>query len=163
MYIPRCYTSIFYYTTCSKNIGERHDGVNKIILHSDNATCFASQNHGPFIYNLNTELRENNKATITNWIYTETQTGKSKLDKRFSFLNIKLKLYVEDNNDIVIEDEITNVIVFADGVQGITANLVDASIIGSQKCLNRFFTKLKQNQKQDLFMKWFGNMTEYTW
>ena len=85
MYIPRCYTSIFYYTTCSKNIGERHDGVNKIILHSDNATCFASQNHGPFIYNLNTELRENNKATITNWIYTETQTGKSKLDEDFPF------------------------------------------------------------------------------
>ena len=69
-----------------RTIDEIHGGVNNTILQSDNSTCCASWNYVPFIYNLNAKLRENNKATITNWIYTETQTGKSKLDTYFPIL-----------------------------------------------------------------------------
>ena len=45
-------------------IDEIHDGVN-FFLWSDNTTCFSSKYYVPFIYNLNNELRKNNKAPIT--------------------------------------------------------------------------------------------------
>ena len=91
-YVIKGYTSQYVVQVSSiiqltvRTIDERHDGVNNTILQSDNSTCCASTNYVPFIYKLNTELRENNKATITNWIYIETQTGKSKLDTYFPFL-----------------------------------------------------------------------------
>ena len=84
------------------------------------------------IYNLNTELRENNKATVSYWIYTEVQTSKCKLNTHFSFLNIKFNSYVEDSNDIVVEDDIAGVITFAGGVQRTTVQWIDPSIIRSQ-------------------------------
>ena len=71
------------------------------------------------------------------------QTRKSKLDIHFSFLNTKFKSFVEDENDIVIEDNIAKAIAFAGSVQGTTSKLIDVFVIGSHKCLNRPFTKAK--------------------
>ena len=109
----------------------------------DGAPCFASYHYVPFIYNLNTEIRDNNKATMINWIYTDIQTGKNKLDTHVSFLNSKFKSYVEDGNGIAIEKDIARVVSFADGVQGTTAKLIDASSVGSQKFINKTLTKAK--------------------
>ena len=78
------------------------------------------------IYNLNTELRENNKATESYWIYTEVQNGKGKLNTHFSFLNIKFNSY------LVVEDDIARVIAYTGGVQRITVKWNDASINRSQ-------------------------------
>ena len=70
-YVIKGYTSQYVVQVSSiiqltvRTIDERHDGVNNTILQSDNSTCCASTNYVPFIYKLNTELRENNKATIT--------------------------------------------------------------------------------------------------
>ena len=57
---------------------------------------------------MNSYNKENNLPVISRWIITEAQTGKSKLDVHFSFLNIKFKSFIEDDNYIVVEDMFLN-------------------------------------------------------
>ena len=50
---------------------------------------------------MNSCNKKNNLHVTSRWIFTEAQTGKGKLDTYFSFLNTKLKSFVEDDNNIV--------------------------------------------------------------
>lgn len=72
-----------------KTIQKRHPGGKQVVLQSDNASGFASQELIPFIFNMNKQLGEQNKPVFTKWIYTEAQTGKSHLKTHFSYFNIK--------------------------------------------------------------------------
>ena len=58
------------------------------------------------------------------------------------------------DNTLVIKDDITKAIDFAGDIQGTTTKLIDASIIGSQKCLNRYFTKAKTKTRSVHEMIW---------
>ena len=100
----------------------RHPNAKYVILQSDNATCFASQQHIPFIHNLNTS---GTGIPITRWIFTEAQTGKGRLDTHFSYLNIVFKSFVADDNDIKTEPDIFRALQFNGGVAGSTAVLVN--------------------------------------
>ena len=59
------------------------------------------------------------------------------MDTHFSYLNIKLKSYVEDDYAITIEGDIVKGISSSDDVQGTTVILVDTSMIGTQKYINK--------------------------
>ena len=57
-------------------VQEQDTNIKEIIIQSDNATCFASQELIPFIYHLNGESRESENPIMSKWIYTEAQTGR---------------------------------------------------------------------------------------
>eukprot|EP00957_Ditylum_brightwellii_P186058 14165766-Ditylum_brightwellii.AAC.1 len=66
------------------------------------------------------ESRGSEKPIISKWIYTEAQTGRGRLDTHFSYLNLVLKAYIEDGNDMVLEEHILSAIAFRGGVTGTT-------------------------------------------
>lgn len=111
--------------------------IQNIIIQSDNASRFSSINLIPFINNMNSYNKKKKLPVISRWIFTEAQTGKSKLDAQFSFLSIKFKSFVEDKNDIIVEYNIVQGISSLGGVKGTTAYLIDASTIGTQKLINQ--------------------------
>ena len=63
---------------------------------------------------------------LSRCIFTESQTGKTRLDTHCLFINNKNQAYVEDENYILIEDDIVNFISFNESVSGTTDVLVDA-------------------------------------
>ena len=86
---------------------------------------FSSQELIPYIYNLNKESKQNRRPTISKWIYTEAQTGRGRLDTHFSYVNLIMKSFVEDGNDIVLEEHILRALSFRGGIAGTTGVLVD--------------------------------------
>ena len=64
--------------------------IQNIMIQSDNASGISSINLIPFIYEMNSYNKRKKLPVISRWIFTEAQTGKSKLDAHFSFLNIKI-------------------------------------------------------------------------
>ena len=56
-------------------------------IQSDNASNFASQELIPFVFSMNTKLDDGRKIVFRRWIFTEAQTGKTRLDTHYSFLN----------------------------------------------------------------------------
>ena len=79
---------------------------------------------------------------LSRWIFTEAHIGKILLDTHYLFLDKKIQAYVEDDNDILIEDDIMKAISFNMGLYGTTAVLVDASNLFG----NRALKKKSQNQ-----------------
>ena len=98
-----------------------------ITIQSDNATCFASQEMIPFIFHLNATSRVNELAEISKWVFTEAQTGRGRLDTHFSYINLILKAFVEDGNDIVLEDHIFDALCFRGGISGTNVVLFNCS------------------------------------
>ena len=74
------------------------------------------------------------------WIFTEAQTGKTQLDTQYSFLNKSFQAYVEDENEILIEDDIMKAISFNEGIYVTTSVLVDVVNLFGKRALkkNRF-------------------------
>ena len=72
----------------SRIINDNGLDIKTIFFQSDNASGFSSSNVITFIFNLNSCNKKNNVLVISRWIFTETQTGKKKLDAHFSCLNI---------------------------------------------------------------------------
>ena len=64
---------------------------------------------------------------FSRWIFIETQTGKTRLDTQYSFINKKIQAYVEDDNGILAEDDIMKAISFNGGISGTTDVLVDTA------------------------------------
>ena len=68
-------------------------------------------------------------VVMSRWLFTEAQTEKTRLDTQYSFLNKIFQAYVEDDNEILIEDDIMRAKSFNEGIYGNTAVLVDAANI----------------------------------
>ena len=136
----------------SRIINDNGLEIQNIIVQSDNASGFSSINLIPFIDNMNSYNKRQKLPVISKWIFTEVQTGKSKLDAHFFFLNIKLKSFVEDDNDIVVEDNVVQEIWSLGSIKGTTTYLVDASIIGTQKLINQnvIDTRIKIRSVHDI-------------
>ena len=92
-------------------VQEHHPATKKFIIQSDNASGFSSQELIPFILNMNTRLDDENSVVLSRWIFTEAQTVKTKLDTHYSCLNKKIQSYVDNDNDILIENYIMEAIV----------------------------------------------------
>lgn len=74
---------------------------------------------------MNADNNKRNMPVISRWIYTEAQTGCGRLDTHFSFVNVVLKSFVQDGNDVVLEDDIVNVMSFQGGIAGTTIVLLN--------------------------------------
>ena len=76
-------------------VKQKYEGFSEIVVQSDNATYFASQEHIPFLHHTSAESRSNGNPIVTDWIFTEAQTGLGRLDTHFHLI---LKAYIEDGN-----------------------------------------------------------------
>lgn len=128
--------------------------VKQIVLQSDNATCFASQELIPFIYHLNRELEEKTGPLICKWLFTEAQTGRGRLDTHFSYINVKLKSYVEDDNNCVCEEQIYAGLIYDEGIAGSTATLLDGTNIPKGGCLSKKFKSTKIGSRATHEIQW---------
>ena len=115
--------------------------IREIIVQSDNATCFASQELIPFIYHLNAKSRTTGAPIISKWIYTEAQTGRGRLDTHFLYMNLVLKAFVEDGNDVILEDHIVEALSFRGGIAGTRALLYNCSNLPSTTLDKKFKSK----------------------
>ena len=69
--------------------------------------------------------------------------SKTWLDTHYSFLNLKIQAYVEDENNILIEGDIVEAISFNGGISVTTAVLVDATNIFGKISLNKKRFKIR--------------------
>ena len=104
--------------------------MTEIVIQSDNASYFASQELIPFIYHMN---KVPAMPKTTRWIFTEPCTDRGRLDTHFSYINLILKSFVEDGNNVDMEKHIFEALAFRGGVAGTTAVLLDFSNLPS-KC-----------------------------
>eukprot|EP00559_Dactyliosolen_fragilissimus_P007958 CAMPEP_0184871406 /NCGR_PEP_ID=MMETSP0580-20130426/40701_1 /TAXON_ID=1118495 /ORGANISM="Dactyliosolen fragilissimus" /LENGTH=1005 /DNA_ID=CAMNT_0027374063 /DNA_START=1121 /DNA_END=4139 /DNA_ORIENTATION=- len=125
-----------------ERVKEHNPEVKKVIFQSDNATCFASQELIPFIYHLNTEARQNDSPLVTRWIFTEAQTGRGRLDTHFSYLNLILKSYVEDGNDVMLEEHILEAMSFRGGIAGTSGVLLNCEKLIGLAISKKFKTSI---------------------
>ena len=67
-------------------------------------------------------------------------------------MNIKLKSFVEDDNDIVVDDNVVQEISLLGSIKGTPTYLVDASLIGTQKLINQnvIDTRIKTRSVHDI-------------
>ena len=83
------------------------------------------------------------KIVLSRWIFTEAQTGKTRLDTHYSFLNKHFQAYVEDDNDILIEDDIVRAISFNGSFYGTTAVILDTENIFGKRSLKKKKSKIR--------------------
>lgn len=131
-----------------EQISSKSPQVKEIVCQSDNASGFASFELVPFIFNLNVRLKT---IRITRWIFTEAQTGRGRLDTHFAFLNVKIKGYVEDGNDVLVPDHIIDALTSADGISGTTVLLVDASELAGPINSKTFKARSGVRNTHDIF------------
>lgn len=141
------------------HVHEKFPEVKEIIIQSDNASCFASQELIPFIYHTNKESRIKKMPIISKWIFTEAQTGRGKLDTHFSYLNKVFRSYVEDGNNILIEEDILDALEFNDGVAGTTGILLDCSKLTGDAISKKFKSKKVQSRATHE-IRWHDNKAE---
>lgn len=140
-------------------VNEKYPEVKEIIIQSDNATCFASQEHIPFIYHMNKEFRTKNMPIISKWIFTEAQAGRGRLDTHFSYVNTVFKSLVEDGNDILTEDHIIDALAFDGGIAGTTGILLDCANLQGETISKKFKTsKVRSPSTHEI--RWYDNKVE---
>ena len=59
-------------------VQDRHPSIKKVIIKSDNAIGFASQELILFIFNVHTRLDDEKNVVLSRWIFTEAQTVKTR-------------------------------------------------------------------------------------
>ena len=144
-----------------KRVKECLPNVNKIIFQSDNATCFASQELIPYIYHLNIQSKEKKLPTISKWIFTEAQTGRGRLDTHFAYVNCIIKSYVQDGNNIVLEEHILKALSFNGGLAGTSAILVNCSDLEGP-CVTKKFRSKKVKSRATHEIEWFEDKVHIT-
>ena len=103
-------------------VQDLHPAGKNVIIQSYNASGFASQESIPFIFNINTRLDDENML-----FWEDGYLQKYIQGKQYWILtihsSIKIQAYVEDDNDILIEDDIMKAISFNGGISVTTAIL----------------------------------------
>lgn len=121
-------------------------------IQSDNASCFSSQDLIPFIYFMNKDAG----VKISKWIFTEAQTGKGRLDTHFSYLNLIMKAYVLEDNNIEKESDIFDALKFREGIKGSSALLLDASRLEGPTLGNKRKFKASTGSRSTHEVQWVG-------
>ena len=90
---------------------------------------------------------------LSRWVFTESQTGKTRWDTHYYSLDKKFQTYVEYDNDIIIEDDIVKAVSFNGGVFGTTDALVDAANLFGNIHLkkNKFNIRIGVQETHELF------------
>ena len=69
---------------------------------------------------------------------------------------------MEDDNEILIEDDIANAIIFNGGISGTTAVLVDAENIFGKRALKKINFKIKTRSRERHEVCWRKYLVEVT-
>ena len=88
--------------------------------------------------------------------------SKTWLDTHYSFLNLKIQAYVEDENNILIEGNIVEAISFNGGLSVTTAVLVDATNIFGKISLNKKRFKIRTGARKTHELFWRKDLVEVT-
>ena len=91
----------------------------------------------PFIFNTKNILDDETNVLLSRWIFTEAQTGKTRLVYHCSFLNKFFQEYLEDDNDIIIGYDIVKDISFNGGFSVTAAVLVGAVNLFGKRALKK--------------------------
>ena len=75
---------------------------------------------------------------ISLWIFTESGTGKVRLDTHYSLLNIFLKSLIEDGHDMTTEEGIFEALKYRGGMYGTIAMLLDTSTLNGHIVQTKF-------------------------
>ena len=98
---------------------------------SDNVSYIALHDNIPYIHHRNLNTRT--KIKISNWIYTESCTGKNQFDTHFSFLALLINTYVLNGNNVKTELDIYKAMPHGNGLDGTSAVFFDGSNLA--KCV----------------------------
>ena len=100
---------------------------------------------------------------IVIWLFTEAQTGRGRLDAHFSFINFILISYVEDGNNIDLEEHIINALKFCGGTVGTTGILLDCSMFPKAALKKKFKSKfVKTRETHDIFWDTFDAAIQFS-
>jgi len=91
---------------------------------------------------------------ISKWVFTEAQTGRGRLDTHFSYINLVLKAFVEDGNNVVLEDHILEALSFRGGIAGTAVLLYNCSNLPS-KTLEKKFKSAKVTSRATHEIIWY--------
>lgn len=108
-------------------VKEVHPGVNEIVLQSLIASCFASRELRPFIYYFSLQSIIDRSPMISTLFFTESQTSRRRSNTHFSCINLITKAFVEDENDINLEENILCAFFVCDGNAETTAVQLDSA------------------------------------
>ncbi len=97
--------------------------VSRITIQSDNASAYSCADHIRFVYQLN--ISRPHFATIVQWVNSEAQKGKTRLDCHFSYVGLQFRKFVQARNDILTEVDIFAALKFDGGIRDTTAILLD--------------------------------------
>ena len=75
---------------------------------------------------------------ISLWLFTESGSGKGRLDTHYPFLNILFKSSIEDGYDITTEEDIFETLKYRGGMAGAIAMLLDASTLNGPIVQKKF-------------------------
>ena len=131
-----------------QRVQDLHPVAKKVIIQSDNASCFASQEIIPFVLNMNTRLHAEKTVVFSICIFNEAHIGKTLLDTHYSFINNKFQAYVEYKNDILIKDDIVMAVRFNGGIYGTTAIRVDSASIFGNRAFKTIKFKIKTGTRE---------------
>lgn len=95
---------------------------------------------------MNKKSKIANAPILSKWIFTEAQTGRGRLDTHFSYINLVLKAFVEDGNDITLEDHVFEALSFQEGIAGTAVLLYNCSNL-PQKILKKKFKSAKVSSR----------------
>ena len=73
---------------------------------------------------------------------TEAQTSRGRLDTHFFYFNLILKSFVEDGNDVTLEEHILDAMKFRNGIAGTMGVLVNFNELNGPSISKK--SKLKQ-------------------
>jgi hypothetical protein len=97
-----------------------------VTIQSDNAPAFAASGHVQFLHRLNQRNQTVNGITVREWVFSESQMGKSELDGHFSFVQRSLKRWIQEPRHKVLTcDDIFEALCDQGGISGTTNVLVD--------------------------------------
>jgi hypothetical protein len=106
----------------------QYPDTTEISIQSDNALWLPSYDIIAYIHHSIKEL-EGLGLTVVQWLYTEAQRGKGRLETHFSFVDIMFKAFVESGN-IRTEQQINDALCHNGGLVGSIAVLVYGARLG---------------------------------
>ena len=130
-------------------IKNRYPMVKEILIQSDNAACFSNSLNLSFIFNMNIKNILEKLPIISRWIFSEAQTGKTRLDSHFSYVNLQLSKYVNSNNKIDEPLDIYKAFQFATGITNTACVLVDIKNSNAKE-ITKIKTKLGVRSIHDI-------------
>ena len=93
---------------------------------SYNASYLALYDNIPFVHYFNESLTG---LRVDKQICTEACTGKTRIDTHFSYVNLKLKLFVLNGDDILTQDNIFDALSLEGVIGGSTAISFDGFLL----------------------------------